>query len=163
MPLLTVETEANEDSKSTNERGPALVASLVLSCRYKRFSFCLGCSRRPSTKYFFPHRTSFQFLCPHRPASWAGSRAGSPVSQYMHCKGTIPKIRNKYSQERNCAATVPIPKFIFLCAIYIFLWSVCLFCSRKKGGPNVGLYRSRTDTWMWKLRLRLRNSFSGKI
>jgi hypothetical protein len=25
----------------------------------------------------------FQFLCPHRLASWAGNRAGSPVSQYV--------------------------------------------------------------------------------
>ncbi len=24
------------------------------------------------------HRALFQYLCPHRPASWAGSRAGSP-------------------------------------------------------------------------------------
>jgi hypothetical protein len=55
-----------------------------------------------------------------------------------HCKDTIPKIRNKYSQKRNCAATVPIPTFRFLWAIYIFPWSVCLFCCRKIGGPNVG-------------------------
>ncbi len=45
---------------------------LGLSCQYKRFLFCLGCSSRPSTKYFFPHRTLFYFLWPHRPASWAG-------------------------------------------------------------------------------------------
>jgi hypothetical protein len=32
-PLLTVETEVNGDSKSTNERGPSLVGSLCLSCR----------------------------------------------------------------------------------------------------------------------------------
>ncbi|MFN9908250.1 MAG: hypothetical protein ACK56F_19330 [bacterium] len=32
-PLLTVETEVNGDSKSTNERGPALVGSLVVLCR----------------------------------------------------------------------------------------------------------------------------------
>ncbi len=47
---------------------------------YKRFLFYLGCSSQPSTKYFFPHCTLLQFLCPRRPASWAGSRAGSPVS-----------------------------------------------------------------------------------
>ncbi len=42
-----------------------------------------------------------------------------------HCKDAIPKIRNKYSQKRN------IPTFMCLWAIYIFPWSVCLFCCRK--------------------------------
>jgi hypothetical protein len=32
----------------------------------------------------------------------------------MHCKDTLQKIRNRYFQERNCAATVPSPKFLFL-------------------------------------------------
>ncbi len=52
-PLLTDETEVNGDSKSTNERGPSLVGSLGLSCQYKILFSCLGCSSRPSTKYFF--------------------------------------------------------------------------------------------------------------
>jgi hypothetical protein len=34
-PLLTLETELNGDSKRTNERGPILVSSLGLACRYK--------------------------------------------------------------------------------------------------------------------------------
>ncbi len=79
-PLLAVEAEMNGDSKSTNERGLSLVASLGLLCRYKRVLFCLDCSRRPSTKYFFPHRTPFKFFYPHRPSSWTGSRDGSPVA-----------------------------------------------------------------------------------
>ncbi len=79
-PLLTVETEVNGDSKSKNESGPFFVGSLGSSCRYKRFLSCLGCSSQLSTKYFFPHRTLFQFMCPHRQALWAGSRAGPPVS-----------------------------------------------------------------------------------
>jgi hypothetical protein len=41
-PLLTVETEVDGDSKSTNERGSSLVGSLDSSCRYKRFLFCLA-------------------------------------------------------------------------------------------------------------------------
>jgi hypothetical protein len=31
-------------------------------------------------KICFPHLTLFQFICPHHPASWTGSRAGLPVS-----------------------------------------------------------------------------------
>ncbi len=44
--------------------------------------------------------------------------------------------------------------------LYIPLLGLSLFFCRKKGGPNVGIYRSRTDTWMWKLGTRPRNSFS---
>ncbi len=47
--LLTVETEVNEASKSTNERGPNLVGSLG----FLWLLFCLGCSSRPSTNFFF--------------------------------------------------------------------------------------------------------------
>ncbi len=81
--VLTFETEANGDSRSTNERSPSLVGSLGSSCQYKRFLSCLGCSSRPSVKYFGPHGALFKFLCPHRPAGQAGSRSGSPVFQYV--------------------------------------------------------------------------------
>ncbi len=37
-------------------------------------------SSRPSTKYFFPYRTQFQIIGPHRQASWANRRVGPPVS-----------------------------------------------------------------------------------
>ncbi len=79
--LLTVETEMNGDSKVTNERGPSLEGSLGTSFRYKRLLCCLGCSCQVSTKEFFSHRTLFQFMYPHCPATWAGSRAGTPVSE----------------------------------------------------------------------------------
>jgi hypothetical protein len=77
-PLLPVETEANGDTKSTNERGPSLVGLLGSSCRYKIYLSCLGCSSRPSKKYFFHHRTLFIFIClRRRRASGAGCRSGS--------------------------------------------------------------------------------------
>ncbi len=81
---------------------------------------------------------------------WKGS--------HSHCKDTIPKIRNKFPQKRNCAASVPISTFMRLWAIYIFPGSVCLFCCRKIRGPILGIYKSLIDTWMWKLWLRPRNS-----
>ncbi len=63
------------------------------------------------------------------------------------------EIRNKYSQQRHCAATVSIPTFMFLWAIYVFLGSVCLFCCRKIGGPDVGINRSLQThdcgNWDW--------------
>jgi hypothetical protein len=40
----------------------------------------LGCSSRASTKYFFPRPTLCHFICHHRPATSAGSRAWPPVS-----------------------------------------------------------------------------------
>ncbi len=89
-------------------------------------------------------------------------QTSDPISRYLDClvlciyrpldslhsKDTKPKIRNIYSQKRNCAATVPIPTFMFLCAIYIFLRSVCIFCCRKICGPIVGIYKPLTYTWI---------------
>jgi hypothetical protein len=68
-PLLTVETEVNGDSKRTTEKAPSLGGSLGFSSRYKRFLFCLGCSIRSSTKYFFPHLTLLTFLILFAPSS----------------------------------------------------------------------------------------------
>ncbi len=84
QPLLTVETEATGDSKSTNERGPSLVGSLIRwACRAGTKSFYSALAAldgQVKTFFFTLYCTLFQILCPHCPASWAGSRAGSPVS-----------------------------------------------------------------------------------
>ncbi len=43
-----------------------------------------------------------------------------PYLKSLHCKETILKIRNKYSQERKCVATVPIPIHSCFCKRFIY-------------------------------------------
>jgi hypothetical protein len=111
--LLTVETEVNGDSKSTNERSPSLVGSMGLSCRYKPFLFCLGCSGQPSTKYFFPG-TLFQLLC--AVAQQAGQAAVlgrlsfyylSPENTLRYYAGKRRKIRKKYEVNKKVLKLLP--------------------------------------------------------
>ncbi len=71
----------------------------------------------------------------------------------QHCKDKIPKFRNKYSQKRNIGGSQSqFPcTYTCLCVIYtiglpILLEEICR--------PILGLYKSLTDTWMWKLGLR---------
>ncbi len=47
----------------------------------------------------------------------------------VQCKEPIPKIQKKYSQTRNCAATIAISTCV--CERYIFPQSICLFWCRK--------------------------------
>jgi hypothetical protein len=88
-PLLNVETGVNGDSKSTNERGPSLVGSLGLSCRFNRFVFSLA-SVRPVQNIFF-----LTSIFPHRPTIWAGSQAGSPVFWYVSLNLMLRKYFSK--------------------------------------------------------------------
>ncbi len=70
------------------------------------------------------------------------------------------------SQKWNCAASL-LPKenyrIIMFCLpiptlVYIFPGSDCLFCCSQIFGLILGIYKSLTDTWMWKLGLKPWNS-----
>ncbi len=43
-------------------------------------------------KYLFPHPMLFQFTCPLRPASWADSHAGLPVSECLSLVISVRKL-----------------------------------------------------------------------
>ncbi len=102
------------------------------------------------------------------PGTQKEDECGGPlgIQSSPHCKDAIPKIRNKYSQKRNCrrGLSVLISTCMCLWAIFMFPRRVCLFCYRKICWLILGIYKSLTDTWMWwmwKLGLKPRNSFSG--
>jgi hypothetical protein len=58
----------------------------------------------------------------------------------------------------------PQPQFQHLCDCERFVSRIGLHISSSRiGRPMVGIYKSLTDTWMWKLGLRPQNSFPGNI
>ncbi len=71
-------------------------------------------------------------------------------------ESTVPKIRFMNSQKLNCAASFPIPTFMYLWTIYIFPGSVCLFGCSKIDWEYI--YKSLTDTWMWNWKTEYYNS-----
>ncbi len=72
-------------------------------------------------------------------------------------------LLNWYFQYRTIMFSLPVPTFIYLWEIYIFPGSVCLFCCREICGPIMGIYKSLTYKWMWKLGLRPRYSQKRNI
>ncbi len=64
------------------KEGPSLVGSLGSSSRHKRFFILPWLLWSAQYKIFFLSPTLFQIMCPHRPATWAGSLAGLPVSEW---------------------------------------------------------------------------------
>jgi hypothetical protein len=63
------------------------------------------------------------------------------------------KILNKFSQKRNCAASVPISTLLSLSDLYISTIGLPILL-QEKCRPILGIYKLLTDTWMWKLGLR---------
>ncbi len=64
----------------------------------------------------------------------------------------FPQKWNCYFQTRIILFCLPVPNS-YICEIYIFPGSDCLFSCREICGQILGIYKSITDTCMWKLGL----------
>ncbi len=79
------------------------------------------------------------------------------------------KIPFMYSFSGNCAASCISPNFqihVSVSDIYIYSQDRSTYFLRQNRQIDcgiVGVYKSRTETWIWKLGLWPRNSFSGNI
>jgi hypothetical protein len=86
-------------------------------------------------------------------------KAYTAKNQYWKFETNIPR-------KGIARLQVPIPTLMFLWAISVYFSdrSASSAAGKIQVRPNVGIYRSftKTDTWMWKLGLRPRNSLSGE-
>jgi hypothetical protein len=104
------------DSKSTNKR--VLFSWLIGLVMTVQEIFVL--LWLPSTKFFFLTVHYFNALSPS-PASWAGSRAGSPVSGEPHCMAHFsPSLQTKYKLKDNFSNTAAFQELeVPCCMMYI--------------------------------------------
>ncbi len=75
----------------------SLVSSMGSLCRYKRFYPCLSCSSQPSTKYFFPHLTTFSLYVSQSPSNLG--RQACRVAYLLLCISGPPFV---YRQRWKC-------------------------------------------------------------
>ncbi len=66
---------------------------------------------------------------------------GTAKPQYRKFETNIPR-------KKNCAAIVPVPTYMFLWTIYVFPWSICLFCCRTLGMDRTWEYIGRSHRHM---------------
>ncbi len=84
--------------------------------------------------------------------------------QLVQCYATLQRQFRLYIPFLGIARPQPQFPVMYLWVIYISPGSVYFYISSSRTGrPIVGIYNSLTDTWMWKLGLRPRYSFSGNI
>ncbi len=93
---MTVKTEVNGDSKRTNDNGPSLDGTLdsraLVPVQYIDFCPALAALVSP-VQILFSQQYIFHFISLHRHETWAGRRAGSPVSVSLSREKKGPKRR----------------------------------------------------------------------
>ncbi len=69
-----------------------------------------------------------------------------------------------YSFSGNCAGAASVPTSTFMCLLAIYIFPVHIFPAAELADRSwEHINRSQTDTWIWKLGLLPRSSFSGNI
>jgi hypothetical protein len=113
--------------------------------------------------YFSINRDIHTFLN----IAFAGTLGFSSSLSLSYCSRKTPctatKIPLMYSFSGNSAASAQFP---LSCVHERFIYSSRIglhISSNRIGRPIVGIYKSLTDAWMWKLGLRPRYFFSGNI
>jgi hypothetical protein len=139
----------SDDSSNTSKRKNKALDEQLEICRWLQWAYI-----------FFPYiNTSVSgllFMCLTKPYFRCVSRcwhwtqdclAFSPwEATTVHYKDTISKIRNKYSQKRNCVVTVTIS--IHLSMSYFYIATIDLpILLQEICGPILGIYKSPTDTY----------------
>ncbi len=84
------------------------------------------------------------------PRSKSTVRNTETVFWDVHCKDIIPKIRNKYSQERNCVAQSQTYIHVSVSDLYISTIGLPILMQENRL-MIVRILRSLPGTWMWKL------------
>ncbi len=92
-----------------------------------------------------PHRWSAQW---EKPPLGAEPRIG--LGSALHQADTLP------SEQRRTLTELRRTLLSYAAPWFIYFQGLC--CCGQICGPILGIYKSLTDTWMWKLGLRPRNS-----
>jgi hypothetical protein len=112
-------------------------------------------SGHPSTKYLFPHRTLFQFMCPHHLGTWAGSRAGPPVSECVSPVIDTQRSTHQTNQSR-----------VYMIIVYLTSTSVSKNATNRHESANHRKYsklKNRRDKNMCREEPRTRRQLIGRV
>ncbi len=104
-------------------------------------------------------------------ARWTVSWSGRPPAAWIRTRSDTQESQHNTLQ-RKCHLCIPFPGIarpqhqfhIHGSVSDLYSPRISLHISSSRlGRPIVGIYKSLTDAWMWKLGLRPRYSFSGNI